>query len=162
MAPCPGNNRSFTAATWQPSGYDHHRILDLKRFVANLGLFQRRFQAVVLARLCRNPRIPAISSHQSPASSNSALSLARRDLDQACHSVGCSAAMDSSSTLRACMRGAVGHSRFIEAQQCFQRSVNNSPGASAGNRWILPMSAFSNVPYRKPPGGGAMRSFGCS
>lgn len=160
MVPCPGNNRTFTASIWQPSAYDHHRIHDLKRLVANLALLKRRFQAAEQTRLCRNPVISAISGLHSPVSIKTADSSARQYLDQACYPAGYGAAMDSSFTLRACTCGSVEHSRFIGAQQRFQRPMNNSPEASAGNRRILPMSAFSNVPYRKPPGGGAMRSFG--
>ncbi|MDE1953733.1 MAG: hypothetical protein KGJ16_13295 [Betaproteobacteria bacterium] len=52
--------------------------------------------------------------------------------------------------------------RFIEAPlNLTRRFVNDPQAASAGSLGVLPIRAFSNVPYRKPPGGGALRSFEC-
>lgn len=51
---------------------------------------------------------------------------------------------------------------FIEAHTQISRSVNGPRQASAGLPGVSRISAFSNVPYRKLPGGRAMRSFGCN
>ena len=50
---------------------------------------------------------------------------------------------------------------FIEALTQISRFVNGFRQASAGLSGVLHICAFSNVPYRKLPGGRAMRSFGC-